>query len=47
MKSILIAGISGFAENNIVNYFYYYAEYKIFGLDIVFSDIVGVEKIYF
>jgi len=43
---ILITGISGFVGNNIVKYFSNFQEYKILGLDIVFPNIVGVEKIY-
>jgi len=46
MKNILITGISGFVGQNIVKYFSSLGTYTLFGLDIVFDKIDGVEKVY-
>jgi nucleoside-diphosphate-sugar epimerase len=43
---ILITGISGFVGKNLVEYFCKNSDYQIFGLDIVFPVIIGVDKIY-
>lgn len=45
-KNILITGISGFVGNNLIKYFSSKNNYTLFGLDIVFDNIEGVEKIY-
>ncbi|WP_320018354.1 NAD-dependent epimerase/dehydratase family protein [Labilibaculum manganireducens] len=45
-KNILITGISGFVGQNFVKYFNKQSDFKLFGLDIVFEEIEGVEKIY-
>lgn len=44
--NILITGISGFVGRNLVEYLRFQHIYRIFGLDIVFEEINGVEKIY-
>lgn len=46
MKNILITGISGFVGQNLVKYFSSLGTYNLYGLDIVFDNIVGVENIY-
>ncbi|MPQ46465.1 NAD-dependent epimerase/dehydratase family protein [Marinifilum sp. N1E240] len=45
-KKLLITGISGFVGQNLVKYFNNQSVFKLYGLDIVFKEIVGVEKIY-
>ncbi|RXQ93855.1 NAD-dependent epimerase/dehydratase family protein [Ancylomarina salipaludis] len=45
-KNILITGISGFVGQNLVKYFSSYEIYTLYGLDIVYDDISGVDKIY-
>ena len=44
--NVLITGISGFVGLNLVKYFSSFEAYSLYGLDIVFDNIQGVEKIY-
>lgn len=45
-KSVLITGISGFVGRNLVYYFLKNTDYRIYGLDIEYPEIEGVEEIY-